>query len=118
MLSSNTSAEEHKRTTCLASYPQATQSNLAFAVTVEDDSLVPEARPGDILIIDMEQVPANDDIVCVFAPKLGTAFRRYCAANDGGQVGLDAVNAEYPNVVMDQDELTVFGKVVEIHKKL
>ena len=90
-----------------------------FAVTVEDTSMQPEFRPGDLAIIDVERTPnPGDHVLAYFPAKKQTVLRKYSEA-EGCLFQLLATNELWATVnVKDATEAEIAGVVVEHRRYL
>lgn len=82
-----------------------------FALTVSGDSMIDAGiNEGDIVIIDNEREPKNDDIVAACIDNEWTV--KYLK-KEGSHVQLIPANKNYP-VLKPKDSLTIGGVVVSV----
>jgi SOS-response transcriptional repressor LexA len=85
-------------------------------VVVQDDSMSPEIRPGDVLDIDQNaSIHDGDTVLCDTTAKNGL-LRRFFRA--GAQFLLLASNPAIPPIKTDIENVKIKGKVTDIHRKL
>ncbi len=93
----------------------ATRSEQAFALTVHGDSMEPEFRDGDIVVVDPDRVPAAGSFVVVKNSSDEATFKQLIF--DGGSVYLKPLNDRYPIRDMTGVEFQIVGVVVEKRKR-
>lgn len=96
-------------------------SEWAFALEIEGNSMMPEFRPGDRVIIDPELSPNPGDFVAAKNSKKEATFKKYRPR------GLDAtgnmvfelvpLNDDYPTMRSEIEKLEIIGVMVEHRKK-
>jgi len=98
-----------------------TERNLsidAFAVEIKDNSMLPEFKPGDRIIVDPDIVPKPGDFVVARCAKEKEAtFRKYRPRGKGADgkdiYVLTPLNEDYPSTRSDVVSITLIGVVVE-----
>jgi len=99
-------------------------SRYTFALEVDGDSMLPEFRPGDVVIVDPDVVPNPGNIVVA---KLDTedraTLKKYRARGFDAQgepiFELVPLNDDYPTITVNAGNPgRVVGTVVEHHRKL
>jgi len=103
-------------------YTDQNLSEWAFALDVEGESMAPDFRPGDRIIVDPEVSPNPGDYVIARNGSEQATFKKYRPR------GIDAtgnmifellpLNDDYPTLRSDTESLTVIGVVTEHRKKL
>lgn len=93
------------------------QSPRAFALQIRDNSMQPELRPGDQVIVDPAVEPAPGDYVLALSREEGAVLRKYRprGADDTGRalIELKPLNDDYPTVQGDASAIEVLGTVIE-----
>lgn len=96
-------------------------SSRAFALEIEGESMLPEFRPGDRVIIDPDLQPNPGDFVVAKNGEEEATFKKYRprSINAAGQTIFELVplNEDYPTMRSDLQELYVIGVMVEHRKK-
>lgn len=97
-------------------------SNQSYAVSIEDQAMLPEIQPSDRLLIDPAVQPVPGDLVAVHSHRTHESYiRKYRALgfNAGGDLIFEArpVDADYPVLQAESDLLQVLGVVVE-HRRI
>lgn len=92
----------------------ATSSENAYALTVHGDSMEPEFREGDIIIIDPRRRAENGSYVIV-KNGVEATFKQF--VTDGLSVFLKPLNDRYPIRDMTGIEFRIVGVVVEKRKR-
>jgi len=97
-------------------YTCTTGENI-FALRVENDSMEPEFREGDIIIIKPQVDVTSGDYIVVADRQLNKAtFKQY--KQYGNKIILHPLNPKYPEIELDHDErYHIVGKVEEKVKK-
>jgi len=98
-----------------------TERNLsidAFAVEVKDNSMLPEFKPGDRIIVDPDIVPKPGDFVIARCAKEKEAtFRKYRPRGKGADgkdiYVLTPLNEDYPSTRSDVVSIALIGVVIE-----
>lgn len=92
------------------------QGQNVFALRVMDDSMQPEFREGDIIIVSPHKIPDHDDYVIVKNDQGATAFRQF--KRYGKTRILHPLNPKYPDMEFSGGhKFKVVGKVVEKKKR-
>ncbi|MDH1700300.1 LexA family protein [Comamonas terrigena] len=93
----------------------------AFYLEIEGDSMLPEFRPGDRVLIDPEVPPRPGDFVAARNTKQESTFKKYRVRGIGeaGQEVFELVplNDDYPILRSDEQHLTVIGTMLEHRRK-
>lgn len=96
-------------------------SSWAFYLEIEGDSMLPEFRPGDRVLIDPEVSPRPGDYVAARNTKQEATFKKYRLRGIGenGQEVFELVplNDDYPVLRSDEQHLTVIGTMLEHRRK-
>lgn len=99
----------------------ANLSRWGFALEIEGDSMLPEFRPGDRVIIDPELSPNPGDFVAARNTKEEATFKRYklrgMDASGNMVFELEPLNPNYPTMRSDIEHLEIIGVMVEHRKK-
>jgi SOS-response transcriptional repressor LexA len=84
-----------------------------FALRVENDSMEPLFRAGDIIIVNPNIKPKNGDYVVARLKNEGeVTFKKLHISN--GQIALRPLNHEYNDIILKEDQdFEIIGKVVE-----
>lgn len=93
----------------------------AFFLEIEGDSMLPEFRPGDRVLIDPEVQPRPGDFVAARNTKQEATFKKYRVRGIGGTgqevFELVPLNDDYPILRSDEQHLTVVGTMLEHRRK-
>ncbi len=90
----------------------AVRGRHSFALRVRGDSMLPDFREGDMIVVDPELAPRSGDFVVAVADDAGEAtFKRYLKKKDGEV--LMPLNADYSPIVLKPEHRLV-GKVVRM----
>ena len=93
----------------------------AFALEIEGDSMLPEFRPGDRIIIDPDISPSPGDFVVAKNGKQEATFKKYRPRGMNEQMQqvfeLVPLNEDYPTMRSDIENLRIIGTMVEHRKK-
>lgn len=93
----------------------------AFYLEIEGESMLPEFRPGDRVLIDPEVQPRPGDFVAARNTKQEATFKKYRVRGigDSGQEVFELVplNDDYPILRSDEQHLTVVGTMLEHRRK-
>lgn len=93
----------------------------AFYLEIEGDSMLPEFRPGDRVLIDPEVQPRPGDFVAARNTKQEATFKKYRVRGigDTGQEVFELVplNNDYPILRSDEQHLTIVGTMLEHRRK-
>lgn len=89
----------------------------AFALRIEGESMLPEFRDGDVVVIDPAIVPRPGDFVVTRSSQYGATFRKYRPrgpnANGEEVFELAPLNEDYPSMRSDITKITLVGTMVE-----
>ncbi|MBP9826403.1 MAG: LexA family transcriptional regulator [Thermoanaerobaculia bacterium] len=89
----------------------------AFALRIDGESMLPEFRDGDVVVIDPAIMPRPGDFVVARSSQYGVTFRKYRPrgpnANGEEVVELAPLNEDYPSVRSDITAITLVGTMVE-----
>ena len=92
-----------------------------FALEIEGDSMLPEFRPGDRIIVDPDVAPNPGNFVVAKNGNQEATFKKYRprgTGEDGRPVfELTPLNDDYPTLRSDIDQLRIIGTMVEHRKK-
>lgn len=95
-------------------------SGSAFAMVVRGESMLPEFREGDMIIVDPEEEPRPGDCVVAVNGSGEATFKRYRerGVNEAGQNVFELVplNPDYPTMRSDVTHIRIIGTVVEQRK--
>jgi SOS-response transcriptional repressor LexA len=96
-------------------------SRWAFALEIDGDSMLPDFRPGDRVIVDPEIAPNPGDFVVAKNGREEATFKKYRPRGigpDGNMIfELVPLNDDYPTMRSDVESLRVIGVMVEHRKK-
>jgi SOS-response transcriptional repressor LexA len=89
----------------------------AFALTIHGDSMLPEFREGDTIIIDPSVKPAPGDFVVAKNDQEEATFKKYRprGVNAHGELVIELVplNEDYPSLRSDCTPLQIIGTMME-----
>lgn len=89
----------------------------AFALTIHGDSMLPEFREGDTIIIDPRVTPAPGDFVVAKNGNEEATFKKYRprGINERGELVIELVplNDDYPSLRSDCTPLQIIGTMME-----
>lgn len=92
-------------------------SQNAFALRIKGDSMLPEFREGDTVIIDPSVAPMPGDYVVAKNGENEATFKKYRprGMNDNGQQVFELVplNEDYPSMRSDLTNIDIIGTMVE-----
>lgn len=92
-------------------------SDHAFALEIKGDSMLPDFRPGDRVIIDPSVAPNPGDFVVAKNGQEEATFKKYRprGANEQGQTVFELVplNEDYPSMRSDLMHIQIIGTMVE-----
>jgi SOS-response transcriptional repressor LexA len=89
-----------------------------FALRVEDDSMMPDYQPGEIIIIDRHVVPAKRDTVVARIVGGGEHMLRTYVPRPNGTYDLQAENPQWDTVTVNANRpAEIIGVVVEHRKR-
>lgn len=95
----------------------------AFALKIVGDSMLPDYRPGDIIIVDPSQQPSPGDfVIAKLDGEQSATFKKYRprGRDINGQdiIELAPLNADWPTLIIDAAHPgTIVGRVMEHHRK-
>lgn len=96
-------------------------SKWAFALDISGESMLPDFREGDRIIVDPEMAPNPGDFVVARNGSEEATFKKYRprGINASGDMVFELVplNPDYPTMRSDVESLTVIGVMVEHRKK-
>jgi SOS-response transcriptional repressor LexA len=102
-------------------YTDDSYSKWAFALEIEGDSMQPEFRPGDLVIIEPEWEPRPGEYVAAKNGKDEATFKKYRQRgvdSDGKMIfELVPLNDDYPTMRSDVTPLTIIGVMAEHRRK-
>lgn len=92
----------------------------AFALEIKGDSMLPEFKEGDRVIIDPNVVPQPGDFVVAKNGEDEATFKKYRprGVNEQGETVFELVplNEDYPSIRSDQTPIRIVGIMVEVRK--
>lgn len=95
-------------------------SNHAFALEIKGDSMLPEFKPGDRVIIDTDVAPLPGDFVAAKNGHNEATFKKYRprGTNEQGNIVFELVplNEDFPSMRSDVAPIKIVGTMVE-HRK-
>ncbi|WP_303230471.1 LexA family protein [Comamonas kerstersii] len=93
----------------------------SFFLEIEGDSMLPDFRPGDRVLIDPEVTPRPGDFVAARNTKQEATFKKYRVRGldaSGNEVfELVPLNDDYPTLRSDEQHLVVIGTMIEHRRK-
>lgn len=102
-------------------YADDEYSKWAFGLEIEGDSMLPEFKPGDLVIIEPEWEPRPGEYVAAKNGREEATFKKY------RQRGFDALgnvifelvplNEDYPTIRSDETPLAIIGVMAEHRRK-
>lgn len=96
-------------------------SKWAFFLEIEGDSMLPDFRPGDRILIDSEVTPRPGDFVAARNSQQEATFKKYRVRGiePTGQEVFELVplNDNYPTLRSDEHVLHIIGTMVEHRRK-
>lgn len=96
-------------------------SRWAFFLQIDGDSMLPDFRPGDRVLIDPEVSPRPGDFVAARNTKQEATFKKYRVRgiSESGQEVFELVplNDNYPVLRSDEHHLVVIGTMLEHRRK-
>lgn len=96
-------------------------SQWAFFLEIKGDSMLPEFRPGERVLIDPEVTPSPGDYVAARNTKQGATFKKYRVRgiSESGQEIFELVplNSDYPVLRSDEHHLEIIGTMIEHRRK-
>jgi SOS-response transcriptional repressor LexA len=92
-------------------------SSGAFALRIKGDSMLPEFREGDVVIIDPQVAPSPGDFVVAKNGENEATFKKFRprGINESGQqvVELVPLNEDYPSMRSDIVQFVIIGTMIE-----
>ena len=92
-----------------------------FGARVVGDSMMPDFKEGDLIVIDTEVKPQPTDLVMAESPE-GITFKKYRSrgiGEDGVEVfDLVPLNPDFPTIRSDRSKVEIIGTVVEHRRTL
>lgn len=108
-------AETDEKCTYIASYADNASKN-SFALVVKDESMAPDFRPGDRIIVDPEVEPNPGDFVIAQYEDHEAILKKYRPrgyATDGSVIfELAPLNPDYPVLNSQDQQIRIIGTVV------
>lgn len=102
-------------------YTDADYSKWAFGLAIEGDSMLPEFRPGDLVIIEPDWEPRPGDYVAAKNGKEEATFKKYRQRGVGsdGEIIFELIplNEDYPTLRSDITPLTIVGVMAEHRRR-
>lgn len=96
-------------------------SQWSFFLEIEGDSMLPDFRPGDRVLIDPDVVPRPGDYVAARNTKQEATFKKYRVRgiDESGHEVFELVplNNDYPVLRSDERHLIVIGTMIEHRRK-
>lgn len=96
-------------------------SQWSFFLQIEGDSMLPDFRPGDRVLIDPEVTPRPGDFVAARNTKQEATFKKYRVRGldaSGNEVfELVPLNDDYPILRSDEQHLCIIGTMIEHRRK-
>jgi SOS-response transcriptional repressor LexA len=96
-------------------------SQWSFFLEIEGDSMLPDFRPGDRVLIDPDVSPNPGDFVAARNTKQEATFKKYRVRgiDESGQEVFELVplNDDYPVLRSDERHLVVIGTMIEHRRK-
>lgn len=96
-------------------------SQWSFFLEIEGDSMLPDFRPGDRVLIDPEVTPRPGDFVAARNTKQEATFKKYRVRgiDESGHEVFELVplNDDYPTLRSDEQHLCVIGTMIEHRRK-
>lgn len=102
-------------------YPRFVKHGELFALRVQGDSMEPDLRNGDIVIVEKQEFVENGDVAVVRVNGEDVTLKRVKVSTKG--LMLIPSNPAYDPVFFDSDQVatlpvTIIGKVIEIRRRL
>jgi SOS-response transcriptional repressor LexA len=95
-------------------------SDGAFGLRIKGESMLPEFREGDVIIIDPAEHPLPGDFVVAKNGDEEATFKKYRprGTNDRGEMVFELVplNDDFPTLNSERDHMSIIGVMVE-HRK-
>jgi len=104
-----------------ALYTDDDYSRWAFGLEIEGDSMLPEFKPGDMVIIEPDWEPRPGEYVAAKNGRQEATFKKYRQRGtdkDGRDIfELVPLNEDYPVVRSDETPLVIIGVMAEHRRK-
>ncbi|WP_336778755.1 S24 family peptidase [Pantoea sp. USHLN256] len=99
-------------------YSESTLSDGALAITVEDQSMQPDYRPGDSLIFDPNVPPQPGDVVLALANGVALVriYRQQAQQSAGQHFVLRPLNDDFPQLHSADAGLQIIGTLMELRR--
>lgn len=102
-------------------YPKFVKHGELFALRVQGDSMEPDIRPGDIVIVEKQEYIDNGDVAVVRVNGEDVTVKKVKQVADG--LLLMPNNPEYEPTFFSADDVanlpvTIIGRVIEIRRRL
>ncbi len=100
--------------------PDVLKKKDIFALTVNGDSMIDaQIAHGDMVL--MEPVKdsyaiRNGDIVSAMVPGIGTTLKYFIKKNN--KIFLEAANPKYEPIILDNEQVTIQGKLLAVWRKI
>lgn len=95
-------------------------SERAFALQIKGNSMLPDFKEGDRIIVDCEVSPRPGDFVVAKNSEQEATFKKYRLLSIDGTGAevfeLTPLNSDYPSIRSDQQQIHVIGTMIE-HRK-
>ena len=102
-------------------YADDEYSKWAFALEIEGESMLPEFRPGDIVIIEPDWTPRPGEFVAAKNGRDEATFKKYRprGTDSNGEMifELAPLNEDYPTLRSDVTPLVIIGVMAEHRRK-
>lgn len=102
-------------------YGEDDASRWAFFLEIKGDSMLPEFRPGDRVLIDPEVCPSPGDFVAARNTQQEATFKKYRVrgiSESGHEIfELVPLNDDYPVLRSDERHLKIIGTMIEHRRK-
>jgi repressor LexA len=100
--------------------PMANDGNAYFALLVTGDSMVPEYRDGDVVIVRVQSTAETGDDVVAYVGDSDATLKRFIRTRNG--VELRPLNPDYPTLRFTNEEVAALpvslaGVVVELRRR-
>jgi SOS-response transcriptional repressor LexA len=97
-------------------------SSSAFALRIKGDSMHPDFRDGDVVIVDPVKQPTPGCFVVAKNGSNDATFKKYRprGRNEQGREAFELVplNPDYPSMHSDREQISIIGVAVEHHRSL
>ena len=102
-------------------YGDDSASKCSFFLEIDGDSMLPDFKPGDRILIDPDVVPRPGDFVAAKNSKEEATFKKYRVRGqtEGGEAIFDLVpmNQDFETLQSDKTHLTIIGTMIEHRRK-